>query len=306
MRQRVLSFLSIVSVLAITLMSWSWSRPSQAAQPTAPQAQGQKPTPQPKIVGNPTIEGAVEETSKDTTAATYIVELVGEPLATYRGDVAGLPATSPKATGNKINEKSPAAAAYRNYLATQRTQVVNAASQVLGRQVVPSYVYDVAFTGFAATMTGAEAAKLQGVAGIVRITKEGIYTVDTDYGPQWIKADSVWNGTAGLFVAEINGSQENPPVTTAAKGRGVFSLNGTTVRYDISVSGLTPTGAHFHRGARGANGAVIVNLTPAGTGRYVGTATFSSVDAALLTSGGVYVNFHTAANAGGEIRGQIR
>ena len=117
-----------------------------------------------------------------------------------------------------------------------------------------------------------------------------------------------------VFKAEISGASENPPVTTTATGTGYFVLtaNGTQLRYNITVNGLTMTAAHFHNAAVGVNGGVVKSLTFANN---TASGVWSSGDASQpltdsllseLLRGRLYVNVHTSANAGGEIRGQVR
>jgi hypothetical protein len=116
-----------------------------------------------------------------------------------------------------------------------------------------------------------------------------------------------------LFTARMDGSQETPPVTTTASGTGAFVLNsdGTALSYTITITGLTITAAHFHNGAVGVAAAVVKNLTfvnNTATGVWSSTdATQPLTDSLLseLLRGRLYVNAHTTANPGGEIRGQV-
>src|SRR5262245_42490407 len=67
------------------------------------------------------------------------------------------------------------------------------------------------------------------------------------------------------------------------------------------------TAAHIHKGAKGANGPVVVPLTAPVDGKSSGCVT---VDAALAKDlaqnpQNYYFNIHTKANPGGEIRGQL-
>ncbi|MCU0626154.1 MAG: CHRD domain-containing protein [Gemmatimonadaceae bacterium] len=134
------------------------------------------------------------------------------------------------------------------------------------------------------------------------------------------------------FTAQLAGSNEVPPVTTTASGSATFTAVGdTALSYTITVSGLTGvTMGHIHSGAAGVNGPVLVWLAPPnGTApqtpsgltngelsagrinaswiRGVGGAPAISLDSLkrLLRTGNAYVNLHTSANAGGELRGQI-
>ncbi len=110
------------------------------------------------------------------------------------------------------------------------------------------------------------------------------------------------------FEAILNGDQETPPVTTSAGGVAIASLNATldSVTYYVGVNGLTPTAAHFHTGASGVAGPVLVGLQTTSLPNFytAKVAVTETVVANLLTSK-IYANVHTAANPGGEIRGQM-
>jgi len=128
------------------------------------------------------------------------------------------------------------------------------------------------------------------------------------------------------FRATLLGAEENPPVTTTATGTSEFTLSRTndTLFVNITVNGLSNVRfGHFHTGARGANGAVVSTLVDPPTlvgaqnGRigkqFITAANLSGTLAgqplsALVTqlrAGGIYVNLHTDANTGGELRGQV-
>ena len=106
---------------------------------------------------------------------------------------------------------------------------------------------------------------------------------------------------------------EVPPVTTTGSGTvaTTFVENGNSLWYTVTVTGLTGpvTGAHFHgpSGTSMTAGPLFVIPGLSGTTTSV-TGIWRGLTAAqvgYLTSGQVYVNIHTAANAGGEIRGQV-
>ncbi|MDP3581044.1 MAG: CHRD domain-containing protein [Ignavibacteria bacterium] len=121
--------------------------------------------------------------------------------------------------------------------------------------------------------------------------------------------------TSIMFTAKIDGSQEAPAVTTTATGTGTFvlSANGTQLTYHITVNGLSGaiTGSHFHNAAAGTSGGVVRVISFSGnTASGVWTSSDASqplTDLLLseLLKGRLYVNVHTSANAGGEIRGQV-
>ena len=108
------------------------------------------------------------------------------------------------------------------------------------------------------------------------------------------------------YSALLNGDQENPPVVTAATGTGTFTVNAdNTITYDVTTTGLTATAAHIHIGDIGVNGGVLFPLSGGPTSWSGTTTAMTETDFTLLQNEGLYVNVHTAANPGGEIRGQI-
>ncbi|HEY4770664.1 MAG TPA: CHRD domain-containing protein, partial [Myxococcales bacterium] len=61
------------------------------------------------------------------------------------------------------------------------------------------------------------------------------------------------SGPANNFGAQLSGANETPAISTTASGAGTIALNGTTVNYTVSGTGLSgnATGAHIHIGAVG-------------------------------------------------------
>jgi len=115
--------------------------------------------------------------------------------------------------------------------------------------------------------------------------------------------------SGGAMNVSLSGSSEVPPVTTSAKGTGTITIkDDRTVSGSVTVTGMTPTAAHIHEGASGANGPVIVPMTKSGDNMFVFPATAKLTDAQYQSfkSGNLYVNVHSAANPGGEVRAQLK
>jgi hypothetical protein len=107
----------------------------------------------------------------------------------------------------------------------------------------------------------------------------------------------------------LNGAQEVPPVATAATGSGTISvLMDRSVSGTVTTSGVTGTAAHIHMAAPGQNGPVIVPLNKTGENLWTVPDSIRLNDAQYeaYRLGNLYVNVHSAANAAGEIRGQVR
>lgn len=111
------------------------------------------------------------------------------------------------------------------------------------------------------------------------------------------------------YAATLDGAQEVPPVATAARGWSVvrFEPATSTVRIFVFHDGLSgaPTAAHLHQGAFGVNGGVIVPLVASAPNTFTATAALAPAQATALATNGTYLNVHTAAFPGGEIRGQV-
>jgi len=98
-------------------------------------------------------------------------------------------------------------------------------------------------------------------------------------------------------------------ITSSGKGTGTFTLDPATkvLTYTVQYEGLTgpAAAAHIHGPAEsGASAGVVVPFATA-VSPITGTATLTDAQVAELQAGKYYVNVHTAANRGGEIRGQI-
>jgi hypothetical protein len=115
---------------------------------------------------------------------------------------------------------------------------------------------------------------------------------------------------ADKFKAALDGKSEVPANTSAGKGTADIDYDAASKKmtYKLTYSGLSgpATAAHFHGPAEaGKNAGVAVPIANAGTSPVEGSATLTDAQAADLMAGKLYVNVHTAANPGGEIRGQV-
>jgi hypothetical protein len=115
---------------------------------------------------------------------------------------------------------------------------------------------------------------------------------------------------AEKMKATLDGKSETPPNASAATGTADIDYDAASKKltWKLTYSGLTgpATAAHFHGPAEpGKNAGVAVAIPNATTSPNEGSATLTDAQAADLLAGKYYVNVHTAANPGGEIRGQV-
>jgi hypothetical protein len=116
-------------------------------------------------------------------------------------------------------------------------------------------------------------------------------------------------GSGGMdHKLTLSGGQEVPPVSTSASGSGTISVGADrSVRGSITTTGINATMAHIHRAAPGANGPVVIGLTKSGDNTWMVPAgtKFTDEQFDAYKAGNLYVNVHSAAYPGGELRAQI-
>lgn len=171
--------------------------------------------------------------------ATYLVRLADAPLASYRGGLPGLEATSPAALGTgRLDVASAASQAYLGFLAGRQSAVRAAAGVALGRSVAPKFTYRHAYNGMAVDLGEAEAQRFRALPGVVSVRKEFTRRITTDAGPQWIGAPAVWSGAA---TGGVQGS----------KGEGVVvGVIDTGVNHDHPSFAATGGDGYVHQNPR--------------------------------------------------------
>lgn len=144
-------------------------------------------------------------------ATRWIVQLRAPALASYRGGIPGLAATSPVATGaRRLDETSPASLAYLARLDAHR-----AAAIAMVRAAVPTArvqrEYRTVLNGFSVAMSGREAALVRRLPGVRAVTPDIGYQRHGFATPAQIGATGVWgrlggakNAAAGVKVAIID------------------------------------------------------------------------------------------------------
>ena len=115
---------------------------------------------------------------------------------------------------------------------------------------------------------------------------------------------------ADKMKATLDGKSEVPPNASAGTGTAEIDYDAATrkLSWKLTYSGLSgpATAAHFHGPAEpGKNAGVAVAIPNATETPAEGNAILTEAQAADLVAGNYYVNVHTAANPGGEIRGQV-
>jgi hypothetical protein len=108
----------------------------------------------------------------------------------------------------------------------------------------------------------------------------------------------------------LTGAQEVPAVTTDAKGEGMIKIGmDKSVSGKVTTTGIEGTMGHIHEGAApGQNGPPIITLEKGADGSWTVPAGSKLTDEQYdaFKAGKLYVNIHSAAHKGGEIRAPLK
>ena len=173
----------------------------------------------------------------------YIVQMKGNPVIAYEGDVKGYQATKP-GKGKKLNPNSAHVKKYAAFLGKKQSKVVHS----VGAKQVYSYRY--AINGFAARMTSADAERLRKNPEVMNVWKDEIRKLQTDSSPTYIgvtESGQAWSkGLTGedvvIGIIDTGVWPEHPSfadVKTHKKGN-----KGPKIAYD-PIGDFYPSGCDF-------------------------------------------------------------
>lgn len=113
-----------------------------------------------------------------------------------------------------------------------------------------------------------------------------------------------------IYEATLSGGQEVPPNASPGTGTAEVQLDKHThiIHWKVTYTGLTgpARAAHIHGPADpGQNAGVLIPFAAVGTSPIEGQAPLTAAQEGELAAGKLYVNVHTPAFPGGEIRGQL-
>ena len=122
----------------------------------------------------------------------------------------------------------------------------------------------------------------------------------------------LFSGTAlaiAPIVSNLIGAQEVPPVKSLATGTSTITVaDDKSVSGTVKTTGMKATAAHIHQGAKGMNGPHIIDLVMSSPDEWAVPpgAKLTEEQFQSLKDGNLYVNVHSAAHKGGEIRAQLK
>jgi hypothetical protein len=110
-------------------------------------------------------------------------------------------------------------------------------------------------------------------------------------------------------TTQLTGAQEVPSVSTKASGNSTITVaDDKSVSGSVTIDDMSATAAHIHQGGKGENGPVIIPLTKTSDKVFSVPSTAKLTDSqySAFKAEKLYVNVHSAAHPGGEIRAQLK
>ncbi len=128
---------------------------------------------------------------------SVIVKFDVDALATYKGGISGLEATSPAATGaSRLDVTEPRAQAYLSYLDEHRRKFESAAA-VAAPHARIIHNLNIVVGGVSVRVPESEVAALRRLPGVTAVFEDELEHVQTDNSPQFLGAPQLWTRLGG-------------------------------------------------------------------------------------------------------------
>ena len=176
---------------------------------------------------------------KTAETKRYFVILKDEPVATYKGGVAGFKATSIKSNSDhseskRLKTNTSEVQSYAQYLKTQQNTVMSRVEKKMSQPLEVLATTQYALNGMLVEMSPAQAKALEKDSSVKMVVEDSWRELHTDAGPTWIGANQVWDGSAtgtpfqgeGVIVGIIDtGINPNNPAFAGVGGDGYIHTN---------------------------------------------------------------------------------
>lgn len=170
------------------------------------------------VVSDASMRPAAVNGPSSAAVARYIVRFQEAPLATYNSSsgnakvsgVGKIPTKTFKNGRTRLDVNSGPAKAYVGFLKQQQNSHLADIATALGHAPKSTHSMQHALNGVILKLTTAEALKVAKVPGVVAVERDRAQRLQTDIGPGFIGAASVWWGAAAgqdsMFASGFDGS----------------------------------------------------------------------------------------------------
>ncbi|HYH35751.1 MAG TPA: S8 family serine peptidase, partial [Nocardioides sp.] len=124
----------------------------------------------------------------------YLVQLDEAAVPTYDGGVKGLAPV--QAEGREFTPDAARERAYRAHVRGEQADLRRGIARVTGRTPRVAHTYTDAINGIAVQLTREEAREVAELDGVSSVQVDEMRRLQTDRGPEWIGAPSIWDGSA--------------------------------------------------------------------------------------------------------------
>jgi subtilisin family serine protease len=199
--------MAAVSAVLLPTLFLSFTAPSGSAAPADPKVDPDTLTatqiaPTGRIEGFKSSSAALAKSSKglvgrtDSALVPVMIKLDQDSLASYRGGIDGLAATSPAVTGSALDLTSSAARSYTSYLKKNESQAVSAIKKVAPSATVRS-AQRVVYGGLAATVPANKVKDILKIDGVVAVQRDVLHKKLTDASATFLNAGPVYAKLGG-------------------------------------------------------------------------------------------------------------
>jgi subtilisin family serine protease len=198
---------AVIAALALTTALLAVASSSSAAQHPEPGSlTASALTPTSRVEGFKAASSSLAKTSPgllrrtDNALVPVMIKLDQDALASYQGGIGRLAATSPSATGRKLDPRSKAARDYTTYLAGNERQFVNDLAAVAPRAKVGGR-FRVVYGGVAALVPANRVQAILKIDGVVAVQADRLAQPLTDSSAAFLNAGPVYSQLGGAADA---------------------------------------------------------------------------------------------------------
>ena len=229
---------SAVAVLTLGLV------PAATAAPGRPAPSDKSPALKsaPATLAAAHEKGTVLSLGEGSGRELYLVQLEGAAVPTYAGGVKGLAPV--QAAGRAFAPDAARERSYRQHVVSEQADLRRDIAGVTGRTAQVRFSYTDALNGLAVSLTRDEAREVAEIDGVAAVQVDEVRQLQTDVGPEWIGAPSIWDGSAA-------------PSGEGTRGEGVVAgildsgINAANPSFADTVSEADGGDGYDHDNSRG-------------------------------------------------------